>query len=224
MLAHLSPKERMIYVGLALLMLVFAGYVGVRNLKPVSPIVITENTAPPPSPTPTTPDKPSTAEPVVVHVAGAVKNPGVYSLKQGQRVEDAIRAASGFTKKAQPEALNLAAKLQDGTQIFVPPATPGDPPQNPLYQGGPTAPNPYKSVPDAPSHPSKSAKTPTSPVNLNTATADQLQSIPGIGPSTADRILAYKKAHGPFKTLDELTAVGGIGQKKLTRLRPWLHL
>ena len=139
---------------------------------------------------------------VVVHVAGAVRRPGLYRLRDGARVADAIARAGGRTADADLAAVNLAAPLADGSQVLVPALAPptggvaaGQEPQSPAVPGG-------------------AAK-----VSLATATAEQLDALPGIGPVTAQQILAYRSANGPFRSVDDLDAVPGIGPARVEQLR-----
>jgi competence protein ComEA len=133
---------------------------------------------------------------VVVDVVGAVRRPGLYRLPQGSRIADAVARAGGTTRKAVPGQVNLAAPLADGEQVVVPAR--GSPP--PSSGGGSTA-------------------APSAPVQLSTATLEQLDSLPGVGPSTAQKILDYRQQHGAFHSVDELDAVPGIGPKRLEQLR-----
>jgi competence protein ComEA len=134
---------------------------------------------------------------LAVHVAGHIRRPGLVRLPAGSRVQDAIRAAGGATSGADLDAVNLARKLVDGEQVLIP--GPGDPP--PLS-------------PDAGAAPG----TPTAPLDLNTATVEQLDTLPGVGEVTASRIVAYRTAH-PFTTVDELLEVPGIGQRRFDQLK-----
>jgi competence protein ComEA len=138
---------------------------------------------------------------VVVHVAGAVRRPGVYRLRKGLRVQDAVRRAGGATARADPNAINLAAPVQDGVQILVP-------------RRGQAA----VSAPGAAGAPGGPA-TPAAPVNLNTATEEQLETLDGVGPATAAKILAWRSEHGGFRSIEDLGQVSGIGPKKLAVLR-----
>ena len=135
---------------------------------------------------------------VAVHVAGHVRRPGLVRLPTGSRVQDAIHAAGGATSGADLDAVNLARKLIDGEQILIP--GPGDPP--------PALP------PDAGAAPG----TPSAPLDLNSATVEQLDTLPGVGEVTAGRIVAYRSAH-PFTTVDELLEVPGIGQRRFDQLK-----
>jgi competence protein ComEA len=135
---------------------------------------------------------------VAVHVAGRVRRPGLVRLPAGSRVHDAIRAAGGVTAGADLDAVNLARKLTDGEQVRIP--GPGDPP--------------LPSPPGTPAGPSS----PSAPLDLNTATVEQLDTLPGVGEVTAGRIVAYRSAH-PFTSVDELLEVPGIGQRRFEQLR-----
>jgi competence protein ComEA len=149
---------------------------------------------------------------VVVHVAGAVVRPGVLRLPTGSRVVDAIDAAGGAAAGADVERVNLAALLTDGSWIHVPRA--GEAPPSPpagAATGGP-APSGSGAVDDR------------APVDLNVATAEQLDSLPGVGPATAAAIIEHRAQRGPFTTVDALADVPGIGPAKLERLRPLVRV
>ncbi len=142
-----------------------------------------------------TPEPESTDETVFVHVAGAVAAPGVYRFAGGARVDDAVRAAGGVTDDADLDGVNLAARLNDGDKVTIPVrGAPGD-------GGG-----------------SGSADDGGGRVNLNAATATELQALPGIGPSLAERIVAHREQRGPFRTVKDLLKVSGIGPKKFEGL------
>jgi competence protein ComEA len=130
---------------------------------------------------------------LVVDVAGAVRRPGLYRLEPGARVADALAAAGGATRRANVDAVNLAAPLADGLQVVVP------------LRGAAGA---------SPGSPSA-----TAPVDLNSASVEQLDALPGIGPSTAQKIVDYRQAHGAFHSLEELDAVPGIGAGRIAQLK-----
>ena len=132
---------------------------------------------------------------VVVDVVGAVRRPGLYRLAQGSRIADAVTRAGGATAKADLALVNLAAPLADGEQVVVP--------------GGAQA-----SRRRAPARRPAAA----APVQLSTATLEQLDALPGVGPVTAQKILDYRQKHGAFQSVDELDAVPGIGPKRLEQL------
>jgi len=143
---------------------------------------------------------------VVVDVVGAVRRPGLYRLSQGSRIADAVARAGGATPKAVLAQVNLAAPLADGEQIVVPrrgaAGTAG------LGSSGAGSPGS-----------GGSGAGPAAPVQLSTATLEQLDTLPGVGPVTAQKILDYRTKHGAFQSVDELDAVPGIGPKRLEQLR-----
>jgi competence protein ComEA len=141
---------------------------------------------------------------VTVHVAGAVRRPGVYRLAGGARVDDALRRAGGPRPRADLAAVNLAAKLEDGRQVLVPERGAA-----PVAAAAPASAT--GGAPDA---------APAQPVNLNTATLEQLDTLDGVGPGIAKRILDYRQQHGGFKRVEELGEVSGIGAKRLATLTP----
>jgi competence protein ComEA len=142
---------------------------------------------------------------VIVHVAGAVRHPGVYRFAGGARVNDALRRAGGPRAHADLDAVNLAAKLEDGRQILVPLRAAAG-------AGAGAAPAAGAST--------ASADTPAAPINLNTATLEQLDTLDGVGPGIAKRILDYREQHGGFRRVEELGEVPGIGAKRLATLTP----
>lgn len=146
-----------------------------------------------------------------VHVDGCVAAPGVYYLAPGSRVIDAVSAAGGATEEARTEAVNLAQELQDGQQIVIPSrsdevATGAAGTSSSEVQG------------------SGGGAASGGLVNINTATAQELQTLRGIGEATAEKIIADREANGPFKSIDDLTRVSGIGEKKLAAIRDGLCL
>jgi competence protein ComEA len=140
---------------------------------------------------------------VVVHVAGAVRRPGVYRMRSGARVDDAVRRAGGARRRADLTQLNLAAKLEDGKQVLVPERAPS---------AGAAAAGTATGVAAAPT-------TPGVPLNLNTATLEQLDTLSGVGPATAQKILDYREQHSGFSSVEELGQVPGIGEVRLAALR-----
>ncbi len=146
---------------------------------------------------------------VVVHVVGRVRRPGLVTLAAGARVADAVAAAGGVTAGAALQRINLARFLADGEQLLVP--GPGDP----LPAGGSVGSGAGAGTGDAGSTP---------PVDLNTATEAQLDELPGVGPVTAARIIAWRREHQRFTRVEELGEVDGIGAKMLERLRPLVRV
>ena len=150
---------------------------------------------------------PAAGATAVIHMIGAVKDPGVYALPLGSRVLDAVNRAGGLAKDAAPEAVNLAAQIRDGEQIRIPrrgEAGKSPPPEAQASAGAQGTGGPG---------------VPAGKLNVNTADQAALEELPGIGPALAGRILAFKEAHGPFKNLSELDAVSGIGPAMLGNLR-----
>lgn len=139
----------------------------------------------------------TTTGPVVVHVAGAVVAPGVHELPHGSRVIDAVEASGGPTPDADPSAVNLAAELVDGAQIYVPRI--GEAPPPPPAGAG--------------------AAEQAGPIDVNAADAALLETLPGVGPATAAAIIDHRERHGPFASVDGLLEVRGIGEAKLAALR-----
>lgn len=157
---------------------------------------------------------------VVVHVAGAVKHPGVYTLPAGSRILQAVGAAGGALPTAVLDALNLAAVAADGTQILVPTQAQVQAGTAGSGTAGSGAAGTGAGVPGADGSGPPQSGSHGGPLNLNTATAEQLDALPGVGPVLAGRIVAWRSDHGPFKSVDELDAVSGIGAKMLANIRP----
>jgi competence protein ComEA len=187
------PREIVVLALLALVVLAGAGLAYVRarpasaaSIAPVgAPAIPTDAAAPSPTP-----------DPIVVHVVGAVRHPGVYRFAEGARVVDAVRAAGGFSSRADRAAVNLARLLVDGEQIVV------------ARRG------PHGAV-----APKGGAET-GGLVNLNSATVADLDGLPGIGPVLAQRIIDYRDQHGPFRSPQDLDKVSGIGPATLQDLLP----
>lgn len=139
---------------------------------------------------------------VVVHVAGAVVQPGVYELAAGARVEDALAAAGGLAGDADEARLNLAAPIQDGSRVYIPRV--GEEPPPVLDEGAPSADGTGPAA---------------GPVDLNTADEAALDGLPGIGPATATAIIEHRARIGRFSSVDQLLDVRGIGEAKLESLR-----
>ena len=152
---------------------------------------------PPPAVAPAAPAATPSGPRLVVDVVGAVRRPGLYRLRQGSRIADAVARAGGPTRKANLDGVNLAAPLADGELVVVPRRLAGGP------AGAAAAPS----------------GAPSGPVSLSTATLDQLDALPGIGPVTAQKILDYRAKHGAIGSVEELDAVPGIGPARIDQLR-----
>jgi competence protein ComEA len=136
---------------------------------------------------------------LVIHVVGKVRRPGLYRLRDGARIADAVRRAGGARRGADLAALNLAAPLADGVQVLVPARS---------ASGAPPV-----------ASPSEGVVPPTGPTSLSSATIEELDELPGVGPITAQKIVDYRTEHGPFASVDDLDAVPGIGPTRIEQLR-----
>lgn len=146
-----------------------------------------------------------TKPPIVVHVVGAVPRPGVYEFTQGARVQDAIDAAGGLLASANAEALNLAAPLEDGQQLNVPYKSGEEPVESSTEEDSLDLPN------DNQDPTAEDENADVDLVNINTATLEELDALPGIGPTIAQRIIDYRNENGPFNTIEDIMNVSGIG-------------
>ena len=179
-----------VLLGIVGVLVVAAFLAGIRHGAP-APVELPLAGAESPPPVATT--QPSLLQ---VHLAGAVGQPGLYEVSASFRVGDLIDAAGGLSADADGAAVNLAERLRDGQQIYVPVV--GEQPAPAAGAGG---------------------TQPSEPIDVNTATAAQLEGLPGIGPSLAAAIIAFRTEHGPFATLDAMEQVPGIGPSKLSQLR-----
>jgi len=162
---------------------------------------------------------------VVVHVAGAVNKPGVYRLKPTARVIDAVNAAGGVTASADTAAVNLALPLLDAEQVYIPIHSSQRPHTTVAVQ---------RKIPATPSSPSfttavaivgaTESTTKSALININTATALELEALPSVGPSTAKAIVAFRTKNGPFGKAEDLLKVPGIGDGKLAAMKPFVAL
>lgn len=160
-----------------------------------------------------------------VHVAGAVRRPGVYTLDAGARVVDAVRAAGGATDSADLERINLAQTVLDTEQVMVPRKVSSRPRVTVAPRHVPRPPGTTTLPPSTSTEGEVVAPTQVgSTVNLNTAGVDQLDTLPGIGPATAKAIVAHRTRKGPFSRVEDLLAIDGIGPKKLDAIRDLVSL
>lgn len=190
--------------GLGLVALVGAigvGYIGSGYFRKPDAVGIAQGTA-----------LPTRAGDVVVHVTGAVAKPGLVTLSGSARINDAIERAGGPTKDADLGTVNLAARVMDGMQIVV--ARQGDDVASSVSMPE------GKASPASPAAPVAAA----GQISINSASAAQLEELPGVGPAIAGRIVEYRQANGGFKSIDEIERVKGIGPKKLESMRPYLRL
>ena len=199
---HSLTRYRPYIVMMLLFIIVLIGTVYVLRRPESTPATIVIVT---PSPRPS-----ATVASILVDVRGAVNKPGVYSLAAGSRLQDALTLAGDMLPNADPRALNLARKLNDGEQIYVP--LQGEiPPTVPSASG--------KSD-------TKSAATPTraGKLNINTATLSELDTLPGIGPVTAQAIIDYRNQNGAFKKIDDVKKVRGIGDSLYNQIKDLISL
>lgn len=172
------------------------------------------------------PGPPAADQPVVVSVVGLVHRPGLVTLPPGARIADALEAAGGAVDGADLIGLNMARRLTDGEQILVGiAAAPG----RPTTMGSSTTGSSTTGAQDGAAGPSSSAPAAPGggtgePVNLNTATVEQLDTLPGVGPVTAAAIVAWRDANGAFGSVDQLGEVDGIGPARLAKLRELVHV
>jgi competence protein ComEA len=248
--ASLPPVQRNAYYALGILALAWFAYAGGERLQSPPKIKVEQvgQSEPPQALSKQSLVGTSTATQteIVVDVIGAVSKPGVYRFSPGKRVVDALHAA-GPLPSADVYAFNRAAPLVDGTQIQVPvrSSVAQRLPRHRGSSGSRTNPRPQALVGSIPvqveipesyrpsanaqysARPQKSAEhagTTAGIVALNTASAAELDTLPGVGPATAEKIIAYRQQHGGFSSVDELLAVQGIGPKKLEALRPRVRL
>jgi competence protein ComEA len=140
-----------------------------------------------------------TEKPVIVYITGAVPRPGVYALPQGARVQDAISAAGGFLAEAEKSQINLAALLEDGEKLDIPY----------LEGASPVLTTPVPAV----------VTSTTELIDINTASAAELEALPGIGPTTAQKIVEYREQNGPFVSTEDIINVSGIGPGTYERIK-----
>ena len=145
-----------------------------------------------------------TERPVIVHITGAVPRPGIYALPEGSRVQDAIAAAGGFLAEAERTNINLAAFLIDGEKLDIP-----------FVEGGsPVLPTPVENNPVLPGTSSS-----TELIDINTASSFELEALPGIGPTTAQKIIEYREQNGAFVSIEDIINVSGIGPGLYERIK-----
>ncbi len=189
-------------VGVALALALMTAWDGLQPAAielPAPAAVATPTAAPEPLPT-------ATEALLAVYVTGAVRHPAVYELPPGSLAAAAVDAAGGFTDEADPVAINLARRLADGMQLHVP-------------VRAEVAATPAAFSEPAPAVRSVPADLFAGLININTATAAELEALPGIGPSLAERIVAHREANGPFTSLEAILDVAGIGEAKLEAMR-----
>lgn len=227
---------RLVAIGASVVLIGAGGYWLVA--PPPEPVEASLPHAGAPTTGPTPSEPPASAEPIatvlagpgpseapstvpadlVVHVAGAVVAPGVHRVPPGARVADAVAAAGGAAPDAHTDAVNLAAPLHDGDRVYVPRLADG------LTVPAGVSASPAAGATTGGEGAAGVASPPPGPVALNSATADELDALPGVGPATAAAIVSHRDQHGPFRSVDGLADVRGIGPAKLEQLRPLVTL
>ena len=144
-------------------------------------------------------------EEIIVHITGAVNNPGIVRTKEGARIADIIELAGGELESADTSEINLAYKVQDGEKIYIP--TKGENKENLIYITTEAGNNPISKSDD------------NKKVNINTASQEELDTLQGIGPSTATKIIEYREKNGKFKTIEDIKNVTGIGDSKFEAIK-----
>jgi len=189
-----APQRSAYILFFSVVSLIIGGAVGYFGARPRGAPPITIST---PAPT-STPSPTATPSPIRVYLSGAVQAPGVYELSPGSIVNDAIEIAGGAALEADLDCINLALELQDQQHVHVPEVGEADPP--PAVSGG-------------------TSDSSSGSVNINTATAVELEELPRIGPSTAEKIVAYRDANGPFERIEDIQNVPGIGPATFEELK-----
>ncbi|MEU4827394.1 ComEA family DNA-binding protein [Actinomadura sp. NPDC023710] len=200
-----SHVRMLVLVGV-LAALVAVGYLWLARPRPQPAAPAATASLSEPRPTLSAGPAAAASSPVVVHVLGKVKHPGVVTLPSGSRVAEAIKAAGGVRSGAKTGTLNLARPLVDGEQIPVGVRAPS-----------PSPPSPGGATPAAPGAPG-------APLDLNAATPDQLDDLPGVGPVLAQRIVAYRTQHGGFRSVEQLQDVSGIGAHRFADLKTMVRV
>ncbi|MBX3118263.1 MAG: helix-hairpin-helix domain-containing protein [Fimbriimonadaceae bacterium] len=223
MFSQLNTQQKFSYVVISALALGAMAFAGARQIRSTQEIKLTPIAVEEPSAA--TQPGPSVPVELVVDVTGEVAKPGVYKFGASDRVLDAIAKAGGSKPEADIEALNQAAPLIDGTQLYVPKRQSSDESKVAESYSGRNASAGSSYQKASRGQGSKKPKLPApNSISINSATAAQLETLPGIGPVTAAKIIEYRKANGSFKSIDELEKVKGIGPKKLEAVRKYVRL
>lgn len=202
---NLSNQEKMTIILLLVLIIIGAGIVLNKSIDREDSFVVNRTS----DISENNPVMQIEIPPIIIHIAGAVKNPGVYRLKPTDRIVDAVEIAGGATEEANLDLINLAALLEDGQKIIVPYKTYSE-------TGEEINANAYNQVTNA--YPSSLASTSTK-ININTADVTGLQTLPGIGPVLSERIIEYRNQNGLFGVIDDIKDVSGIGEKKFEGIK-----
>ncbi|HID52172.1 MAG TPA: ComEA family DNA-binding protein [Anaerolineae bacterium] len=201
----LLDKNRIVWLVVGVFLGIIVGVGGLTLSKQVqpAPIVIV-----PPEPTPA-PAATATPAPIRVFVNGQVAEPAVYELPPGSLVEMAIEAAGGFAAEADTAVVNLAQPLSDGVQVYVPSEDEDVPVPRTIVSNPNTSPSTI----------SASGSPAVGLININTATIEELDALPGVGPSTAQKIIEHRESSGPFAAIENIMDVTGIGEAKFAKIK-----
>jgi len=202
---NLSNQEKITIILLLIVIIVGAGMVLYKNINNEENFIINNAS----NISENNPAIQIEIPPVIFHIAGAVKNPGVYQLKSTDRIVDAVKIAGGVAEEANLDSINLAALLKDGQKIIVPYKTYSE-------TGKEINTNTYN---NAESMYSSSSDSTSAKININTADANMLQTLSGIGPVLSERIIEYRNQNGFFGVIDDIVDVSGIGEKKFEGIR-----
>ena len=157
---------------------------------------------------------------IIVHVSGAVQNEGVIELEENSRIADAIEKAGGFREDAYTKDVNLAYKLEDGMKIYIPTIEEKENEKTKvIVESNIETENNNSSYSNA-----SDGKNTNSKVNINTASKEELDTLPGIGPSTAEKIINYRKENGKFKSIEAIKDVSGIGDSKYENIKDMIEI
>lgn len=202
---NLSNQEKITIILLLIVIIIGGGIVLYKNINSEEKITINRASAI----SENNPAIQKEVPPLIIHITGAVKNPGVYQLKSTDRVVDAVKIAGGATEEANLDAINLAALLKDGQKIIVP---------SKIYNENGEEIN--KNIDNnAEAMYSSSSGSIYGKININTANASMLQSLPGIGPVLSERIIEYRNQNGFFGVIDDIKDVSGIAEKKFEGIK-----
>ena len=202
---NLSNQEKITIILLLIVIIVGAGMVLYKNINNEDNFIINNAS----NISENNPAIQIEIPPLIIHIAGAVNSPGVYQLKSTDRIVDAVKIAGGAAEEANLDSINLAALLKDGQKIIVPYKTYSE-------TGKEINTNTYN---NAESMYSSSSDSTSAKININTADANMLQTLSGIGPVLSERIIEYRKQNGFFGVIDDIVDVSGIGEKKFEGIR-----
>ena len=201
---HLSNQEKITIIFLLIVIIIGIGIILYKNFNNEDNLALNS----PPNFSENNIAEKIEVPPVIIHISGAVKTPGVYQLKSTDRVVDAVKIAGGITERANPDAINLAALLKDGQKIIIPYKI-----SNQVTVESDK--NISKNIEEVYS----SSSSPSDQININTADDNTLQSLPGIGPVLSQKIIDYRNQNGLFEVIDDIKDVSGIGEKKFEGIK-----